>query len=99
MVSSGERAVFCGERGCLPARTAAEPIQKAAELYGIRVRQLRADMLFDDSGIGAPHLLLQFTPGFGDLDELAALVHLAFAARRQALVDQPVDQPRRGILR
>ena len=56
-------------------------------------------MLFDRRRIRAPHLLMQFAPGVRDLDELAALVDLAFAARGQALVDQPVDQPRRGILR
>ena len=56
-------------------------------------------MLFDRGRIGAPHLLLQLAPGLGDLDELAALVDLAFAARRQPLVHQPVDQPRGRVLR
>src|SRR5438477_46817 len=56
-------------------------------------------MLFDRGGIGVPHLLLQLASGLGDLDELTALVHLAFATRRQPFVDQAVDQPRGRILR
>ena len=65
----------------------------------VGVRQLRSDVLFDRRRIGAPHLLLQLAPCFGDLDELAALVDLAFAADHQPLLDQSVDQAGGRILR
>src|ERR1700688_4015399 len=92
-ISSGGRAVSCDERWSLAAR-AAQPVKQPAEFYGIEVGQFRTNVFFDRGGIRAPHLLLQLAPGLGDLDELTALVDLAFAPRRQPLIDQTVDHPR-----
>src|SRR5581483_8151648 len=74
-------------RGHLSAR-AAQPVEQAAEPGRIHVGPFGADVFFARGRIGAPHFLLQLAAGLRDLDELAALVDLAFAAPREPLVDQ-----------
>src|SRR3954453_19895897 len=76
--SSRRRGFFGGGGQRLMARTA-EPVEQTTKFCRVRIGQFRADMLFDRRRIGGPHLFLQFAPGLGDFDELAALVDLAFA--------------------
>ncbi len=79
IISSDGYAVFDGQRRRLVTR-AAEPVKQAAQLDGIGIGQFGADVFLDRGRIGEPHLLLQFAPGLGDLDELAALVALCIRA-------------------
>src|SRR5260370_36531920 len=87
-ISSCRRAVSCGERLRFTA-SAAQAIKQTAELHGIRIRQFRANMLFDRRGIGAPHFLLQLAPGLGNLPKLPALVDLALAPPHRAFSPHP----------